>query len=203
MKKLVLLFVLSLFSMSMAANDSFRPHWKYFDEPVKITVRGIEFFIFPNGEFDFNAHQRKNHHYYSPSDYGVRIERDRYGKIRRIGNVFINYNRHRQVSRIGSIFIKYNHRGLVYKIGKLRLKYAGRRYAVLRHHSHFGFWGSFYYGPAKAPAYVSNHSYDNYPNDRWDEDDWENENENYPGDSDYYFKTKKNPPKIKTKGRRK
>jgi len=202
MKKLVLLFVFSLFSMSMAAKNSFRPHWKYMDEPVKITVRGIDFFIFPNGEFDFNAHQKRNKHYYSPSGYGVKIKRDRYGKIRRIGNVFINYNRYRQVSRIGNVFIKYNQKGFVYKIGKYSLKYRGRRYAIIRHRTHLNFWGSFFYGPVSSPAYV-----DNYPNygehtyNDWDEDDrWEDDNY---GDSDYYFKTKKQNKKIKTKGRRK
>lgn len=199
MKKLVLLFAFSLFSLSMAAMDSFRPHWKYFDEPVKITVRQIDFFIFPNGEFDFNAHQRRNRHYYSPSEFGVRVERDRYGKIRRIGNVYINYNRRRQVTRIGQVFIKYNRQGLVYKIGKFKLKYAGRRYAVIKHsrRSHFNFWGSFFYG--SAPAYVNN--YPRY-NDEWsneDEDDYEYNQ----GDSDYYFKTKKPGKNIKTKGRRK
>ncbi len=200
MKKLVLLFAFGLFSMSMAAKDSFRPHWKYLDEPVKITVRGIDFFIFPNGEFDFNAHQRRNRHHYGHSQMGVRIDRDRHGKIRRIGNVFINYNRYRQVTRIGKVFIKYNSRGRVVKIGKLRLKYKGRRYAVIRHHRHPGLWISFNY--RTAPAYVYDEPY--YHDYKYDRDEWSNDYDEYAGgDSDYYFKTRKNDKKIKTKGRRK
>ncbi len=193
MKKLVLLFAFGLFSMSMAAKDSFRPHWKYLDEPVKITVRGIDFFVFPNGEFDFNAHQRRNRHYHGHSGFGIRIDRDRYGKIRRIGNVFINYNRYRQVSRIGNVFIKYNHRGRIYRIGKLRLKYMGRRYAVIRYHKpvHPVFSGSIYFGTK--PSYVYDEPY-------YDEDYDEYDNNE---DSDYYYRPKKEDKKIKIKGRRK
>jgi hypothetical protein len=168
------------------------------DEPVKITVRGIDFFIFPNGEFDFNAHQRRNRHYYSSNGYGIRIDRDRYGKIRRIGNVFINYNRHRQVSRIGRVFIKYNRRGLVVKIGNKRLKYAGRRYAVIRHRPHYGFIAGFYYGPSS--SYIPEYTYSDYDySPSWD-DEW---NDDYSGDSDYYYRPKKGKAKTKIKGRRK
>ncbi len=187
MKKLVFLFVFSLFSMSMAAKDSFRPHWKFMDEPVRITVKGIDFFIFPNGEFDFNAHQIHNRHY-GKRHMGVRIERNRYGEIRRVGNVFINYNRHGQVSRIGNVFIRYNRRGLVAEVGKIKLKYQGKKYVVIRLRPHIGINASIYYGPS--PAYVYDGLYyDNY-NDHYIE-------------SDYYYKTKNDiKRKVLTKGRR-
>ena len=199
MKKVVLLLAFGLFSMSMAAKSSFRPHWKYMDEPVKITVRGIDFFIFPDGEFDFNAHQRRNRHYYGPREFGIRIDRDRFGKIRRIGNVHINYNRHRQVTRIGQVFIKYNRRGLVVKIGDLRIKYAGRKYAVIRHrhrhkHRHGGLFAGIRF--STSPAYVYDGPFIDDPYDG----DWRNDD--YYGDSDYYFKTPSKNKKHKIKGRR-
>jgi hypothetical protein len=52
----------------------------------------------------------------------IRIDRDFNGKIRRIGNVFINYDFQGNVTRIGSVFINY-HRGLLTKVGNLRVQY--------------------------------------------------------------------------------
>ncbi len=211
MKKLVLLFAMSIMYHGMYASNAFRHMWKNMDEPVKITVRGIDFFIFPNGEFDFNAHQRHNNYYYAPGEYGVRVEKDRYGKIRRIGNVFVNYNRYGQVSRIGNVFIKYNFRGNVEEIGRMRLRYVRGRYYVIRHRHYPSYtwnwgWGNTYYGPApsystSSYSYNSGNYYNDYDYNNFDEDDY-NDNED---SGDYYYKHgkgKSNKKKTKVKTRR-
>ena len=212
MKKLVLLFAMSILSNGMFASGAFRPMWKTIDEPVKITVRGIDFFIFPNGEFDFNAHQRHNGNYYNPGEYGVRVEKDRYGKIRRIGNVFLNYNRYRQISRIGNVFVKYNYQGMVERVGRIHLRYSGRRYYIVRrrHYNPYAYnwnWGSnYYYGPAS--GYTNNsysYSNNNYYNDNInDYDDYYSNNDE---SDDYYFRgnnqgKNKKVKKVKVKNRR-
>lgn len=110
------------------------------DEPISFTERGIVFFVFLNGEFDFNTRPNDNQgNYYYKSigkrglvtsekrieNYGVRIEQDSYGRVRRIGNTFINYDNRDRVSRIGSVYMSYN-RFTLTQIGGLRIMYNHR-----------------------------------------------------------------------------
>lgn len=111
-----------------------------FDEPISFTERGIEFFVFPNGEFDFNTRpdDSQGDYYYKGAgkrvaevtsrrtpNYGVRIEQDSYGRVRRVGNTFINYDNMDRVSRIGSVYMRYNRMALV-QIGGMRIIYNRR-----------------------------------------------------------------------------
>lgn len=114
-------------------------------QPLKFIERGIEFFVFPNGEFDFNSHPRNRRtrrhgvhinishgapgffhsSYYGNShpNRGVRIEHDYLGRVRRVGNVFINYDSRSRIKRIGSVYMNYN-RNLLANIGGLHLYYS-------------------------------------------------------------------------------
>ena len=58
-------------------------------------------------------------------NFGVLIERDNFGRIRRVGNTFINYDNRDRVSRIGTVFITYNRIGLT-QIGGMRIIYDRR-----------------------------------------------------------------------------
>ena len=99
-----------------------------FAEPIVFMERGIEFYVFPDGSFDFDVQQN---FYYGPSNSrrvdintryttrGQRVQytsdrfnknmivKDRFGKITRIGNAPIYYDRKGDVTRIGSIDIDY------------------------------------------------------------------------------------------------
>jgi len=114
-------------------------------QPLKFIERGVEFFVFPNGEFDFNSHPRHrrtrghgmhinishgaprafystyygNYHH----NQGVRVEHDHLGRVRRVGNVFINYDRHNRIKRIGSVYMNYHH-NLLANIGGLHIYYS-------------------------------------------------------------------------------
>ncbi len=114
-----------------------------FDEPIAFNERGVEFFIFPNGEFDFNTAQTAqtittntyyrygrrntiNATYGAPGvNVGTRIEHDQTGKIRRIGNVFLNYDNAGRIKRIGSVYMIYNN-GALTQIGGMRITYNRR-----------------------------------------------------------------------------
>ena len=111
-----------------------------FDEPISFTERGIEFFVFPNGEFDFNTRPEDSQgdYFYKaagkrgttvqarrPVNYGTRIEHDSFGRVRRIGNTFINYDNRNRISRIGSIYMKYNRFALA-QVGGMRIVYNRR-----------------------------------------------------------------------------
>lgn len=108
-------------------------------EPIKFTERGIEFYVFPTGEFDFNTRPDEGcetDYYFKaagrrgtvviekhrPVNYGVKIERDAFGRVRRVGNTFINYDANDRVSRIGTVFMRYNSFALS-QIGGLRIVY--------------------------------------------------------------------------------
>ncbi|MEN9336789.1 MAG: hypothetical protein RLZZ500_1776 [Bacteroidota bacterium] len=107
-----------------------------FEEPITFMERGIEFFVFPNGDFDFNtrpddvagsyyfrkANTKETARGARPVNYGVLIEFDSFGRVRRVGNTFINYDSRDRVNRIGSVFMNYNRFALT-QIGGLRIIY--------------------------------------------------------------------------------
>lgn len=117
-------------------------HWVDYRnaEPIVFNERGIEFYVFPTGEFDFNTRPEDSHgddFYFKaagkrgtvvvarggrPENYGVRIERDAFGRVRRVGNTFINYDAFDRVNRIGTVFMRYNSFALT-QIGGLRIVY--------------------------------------------------------------------------------
>ncbi|WP_142785994.1 hypothetical protein [Changchengzhania lutea] len=123
-------------------------------QPIMFVERDVEFLIFPDGSFDFNTNYNMpfyddvfyknrrskrstiNATYHGPratvhytntrarTPRDVSISRDRYGKIRRIGSVYLNYNRIGNISRIGSVFIDYKRgKGTVSHVGGLHVKY--------------------------------------------------------------------------------
>ena len=110
-----------------------------FDEPISFMERGIAFFVFPNGDFDFNtrpddsegdyfykaAGKRANSQARRPINFGTRIEHDSFGRVRRIGNTFINYDSRDRVNRIGSVYMRYNRFALT-QIGGMRIVYNRR-----------------------------------------------------------------------------
>jgi len=123
MRKKITLLVASFFLVGSMAAASENPVFSdnttiarfSFDEPISFTERGIEFFVFPNGEFDFNTRPDDSHgdYYYKtagkrstvivqrgPINYGVRIEHDSFGRVRRVGNTFINYDYNDKVNKI-------------------------------------------------------------------------------------------------------
>lgn len=113
-------------------------------DPIVFTERGVEFFIFPDGQFDFNTrpstgdmyykHGRRtsalNKTYGAPANvqnrnYGVKVEHDFAGKVRRIGNVMINYDANDRVKRVGSVYMTYNRYALE-RVGGLQIIYNRR-----------------------------------------------------------------------------
>lgn len=161
MKKLVLLFTGLLIGLTTVtaketvSKSSLDVHVTltkryHHAQPILFVERGIEFIIFPNGDFDFNTaldsngfndhnsndlYYRKTKsrigtlsspgitsRYYDYGPRGVQIIHDRYGNVRRVGNVFINYDYYGRVKRIGSVYVKYRRNRLV-QVGGLKLIY--------------------------------------------------------------------------------
>jgi len=171
----------------------------YYDEPIQFEERNIMFYVFLNGDFDFNTEptvqvdyisRRGNQHQDAPR--GIRIERDAQGRIRRIGNVFISYSFDGQVKRIGSVFISYS-RGRMDQVGNLRIVY--NRYGISFIGSVKGYYSS--YNPYYSNQWTSFNNghyvtweygyYDSFFNSNDFYNDYESFNED---DQYYYFKSK-------------
>ena len=117
-----------------------------YTDPIVFMERGVEFYVFPNGEFDFNTvrttapntrrasvnrtygapgRRGYSNNYYGPSNNGTKIEHDYMGRVRRVGNVFINYDAVGRVKRVGSVYMNYNTFALS-QVGGLRIIYDRR-----------------------------------------------------------------------------
>jgi len=105
-------------------------------EPIVFTERGIAFYVFADGQIDFNTvptvgsdnyykgrRGQVNTTYGAPNTSGgFRIEHDAQGRVRRVGNVFLNYDTRGRVKRIGSVYMSYNRYALM-QVGGLKILY--------------------------------------------------------------------------------
>lgn len=193
MKKITFLVVASILlvgNMALASenpvfSDNTNRRGYYIDyrdaEPIIFKERGIEFMLFPNGEFDFNTRPAVRPRvngtsgaprgmYYGTSERGIRVEHDNFGRVRRVGNVYINYDAFGRVKRIGTIYMSYNSFAVT-KVGNMRIVYDRRGrivdvYGFINHAN-----GGYNYNPGTHYSSGNGH-YD-------DDDDY--------GDDDYYY----------------
>lgn len=200
MKKITLL-VASIILFGNAANATVRTRNTVAltnsftqEEPIAFFEKGIQFFVFPSGEFDFNTHPQENQgdYFYKSAttattyestrrskNYGVRIEHDSFGRIRRVGNTFINYDSRDRVNRIGSVFMRYNRWALT-QIGGMQLVYNRRGQLVNT------------IGTVKGNQYGYCYTYHN------DQDDYDNgDQSNEDSNDNYYYYYKANGSKAK------
>lgn len=196
MKKITLL--LAILFIGTIANAS---ETKYFSgesrfpinindaEPIQFTERGIEFFIFPDGQFDFNTVPSQGENYFrttgrrdfnttygAPNAYnsGIKIEHDSFGRIRRIGNVFINYDFNNRIKRIGSVYMAYNRFALA-QVGGLKIIY-NRRGQIVD-----------FIGSVKGRSYC-NENYNYYNNDNfYNNTNLSDDNNQESTENDYYY----------------
>ena len=139
MKKITLLVATVLLVGNVVNATEVRTRFSL-QEPISFMERGIEFFVFPNGDFDFNTRPQDSQGDYfyrtagkrgtavsarRPINYGTRIEHDSFGRIRRVGNTFINYDSRDRVNRIGTVYMRYNRHSLT-QIGGMQIVYNRR-----------------------------------------------------------------------------
>lgn len=210
MKRVILLFAILALSMSPAKatsdteiiiGEQLTSAYNYY-RPIKFRERGIVFFVFQNGEFDFNTHHRNRRgginttygtNYHHPR--GVRVQYDRFGRVRRVGNVFINYDARGRVKRIGRVYMRYRFRNLI-QVGGKRLIYNRfgrliRTVGAVKANTPCGFCNNHgctidHYGHVDHDHGTPNGDWDD---DHWDNDDWDNDDDWGNDDGDIlYFK---------------
>lgn len=192
-----------------------------FVQPILFVERGVEFLIFPNGEFDFNTeiinpyqdiiYRRSNSKRNSiNTTYGIKtnnsikysrfggtiIQHDRLGRVRRVGNVFINYDSAGRVKRVGSIYMKYRH-GNLKQVGGLKIQYNrhGDMVALIGHVNHYNQGCGFCGANSCSINHFNTRLVDKYYDDDWYGDDWYD-------DDDMYYYSKKGDIKKKKKRKR-
>ncbi len=199
MKRITFLVTAMLFTglISFAGEHAHDDHGKRkglstryrFAQPVQFVERGVEFFVFPNGELDFNAISSGNYYkryphanrtvnkyrgkYRTQRVIRPRVSYDNFGRVVRVGRSYIDYNRYGQIKRIGDIFIRYDHRGLVNQVGGMRVKYnpAGKLIRSNGRVNQLNNWCS-----CDTYECNMNHNHRTYYNDDDDDDDdWEYE----------------------------
>jgi len=92
--------------------ELFKLNYYSYANTVNFSERGIDFFVFLNGDFDFDLNYSRN----------IGISRDFRGRIKTIGNVSVRYNLRGNVTRIGNIYINY-FRNRITRVGDLRISY--------------------------------------------------------------------------------
>ena len=216
MKKVILFLAMVIIGMSPATaaekaldleSKDLRITKRYrYTQPIMFVERGVEFLIFPNGEFDFNTELSygpiSDDYYYRQSNGrrssinqtfgapgtryrysrhgGTLILHDRFGKVRRIGNVFINYDRFGRVKRIGSVYMRYR-RGLLKQVGGLTIQY--NRFGDMVGTHGFVNFNNQHCGVCGELNCTADHFHNDW-NNQWD-NDWDNNWDDY--DDDFYY----------------
>ena len=196
MKKITLL-VASIFLMggivahAADRNDRRSPVDFRNADPIVFTERGVEFYIFADGQFDFNTRPSNDDVYYKSGrrngqnksygtreNYGVKIEHDKMGRVRSVGNVFVNYDAFGRIKRVGSVYMSYNRYALD-RVGGLQIIYNRRGQIV-------DFVGAVNGGRAYEYGYNDN------DNDNRDYDNDQNSNVQ----DNTYYRTNETKPKV-------
>ncbi|NJY63748.1 hypothetical protein HC174_13445 [Salinimicrobium sp. CDJ15-81-2] len=143
MKNLYLIFAfLTLGFSATAANQSFDNRTR--GEAFIFVERGVEFAVFPDGQFDFFFNPRGNfnripghinYSFNSGYNYGPFIQYDDYGAVIQIENVPVYYDYYGRLIQAGRVRIGYNTFGMVDRIGNMFLHY--NFYNQLTHTSGF------------------------------------------------------------------
>ena len=231
MKKITLVLAVMLLSITSATatkatsdldQKDLRITNRYrYSQPILFVERGVEFLVFPSGEFDFNTDNRYGdpNHYYKKrksrrstinSTYGapgvrinytkprgVYVSRHRFGRARRIGNVFINYDAYGRVKRIGSVYMKYRH-GKLKQVGGLHIRY--NRWGDMININGTVNYSNQGCGFCGITGCTTNHFHNDYS-----DNDWYNDREDRNNDHDddyYYYKKRGKTLKKKNKKRR-
>ncbi len=132
--------ILVVFLMGWATSNAALPdderNYRGYGNNIIFNEGGIEFAVFPDGQFDFNYLDngpQYNVQFHGPNtfvsfntgyDYDRFVQYDAYGAVVQIENTPIFYDPYGRVNQIGNIFIDYR-RGFVSRIGNLRVNYRG------------------------------------------------------------------------------
>jgi hypothetical protein len=137
MKKLFTLTLVFLFGIgfSNAENTEDNRRYRNYTKNFIFNQDGIEFAVFPDGQFDFNYLQDRNGtdiyvntgnlqvSFNTGYDYNRFVQYDSYGAVIQIEEIPVFYDSYGRVNQIGEVFINYRG-GYINRIGNLNVYYS-------------------------------------------------------------------------------
>ncbi|MFT5847209.1 MAG: hypothetical protein ACI902_001261, partial [Psychroserpens sp.] len=150
MRKLITLFTLLLLvgtTVSATETNTSNNYVRGYGNSFIFAEGGVEFSIFPDGQFDFfmqNYGPNTNVAFNTPGasisfnsgfDYNPYIQYDSFGAIIQIENTSVFYDHFGRVTQVGSININYNSFGRINRLGGLFIHYNRNR--LFSHHTGF------------------------------------------------------------------
>jgi len=134
MKKIYLLLTMMLVGISSNASPEAQGNFdrRAYEEAFIFVERGVEFAVFPDGQFDFFFHPQANFQRVSPHinysynsgyNYGPFVQYDDYGAVIQIENVPVYYDYYGRIVQAGRVQIRYNAFGMVNRVGNLFVHY--------------------------------------------------------------------------------
>ena len=151
MRNLTFILTFLFIGWSVSASVNSRPaittYTNYNDSFIFIEG-GVEFAIYPNGEFDFyfnpDFRRRNITHIASPDvnisynsgyNYNPFVQYDDYGAVIQIENVPVYYDYYGRIIQAGNVLLRYNNFGRLAQVGNLRIHYNS--------HHHFTHYSGF------------------------------------------------------------
>jgi hypothetical protein len=134
MKKIYLLLTMLLVGVSSQASPAAQTNFGHsaYQDAFIFIERGVEFAIFPDGQFDFFFNPQGNFNRVSPHvnysynagyNYGPFVQYDDYGAVIQIENVPVYYDYYGRIVQAGRVQIRYNAFGMVNRVGNLLVHY--------------------------------------------------------------------------------
>jgi hypothetical protein len=150
-------------------------------EAFIFTEGGVEFAVYPDGQFDFLIRPRHPRAAYKKSKrqfrtfnsgyaYGPYVQFDDYGAVIQVAHVPIFYDYYGRITRAGNVDMFYNQFGRLSRIGNLNLHYNRRNHYthtsgfINVHNAHYAYqpWHELYRRPNSFDAVVYHQPYRTY-----------------------------------------
>lgn len=138
MKNFTLIFAFLFVGVTASANSETSSYSSPFNygESFIFVEGGVEFSVYPNGEFDFYynpqfmrspigniSHPNSNISYNAGYNYDPYVQFDDFGAVIQIENVPVYYDYYGRIVQAGNIFINYNSRGQLVRLGNMHIRY--------------------------------------------------------------------------------
>jgi len=137
MKTITLILALLFVGVTASANtagNTFAPY-KY-GEAFIFVEGGVEFAVYPNGEFDFHYNPRflntsiahipnpgRNISYNAGYNYDAFVQYDDFGAVIQIENVPVYYDFYGRLIQAGDVVIRYDNQGRIARVGGMSIRY--------------------------------------------------------------------------------
>lgn len=140
MKKIYLFFAFLVIGFSVKAATEIADYRNSYGEAIIFEEGGVEFAVYPDGQFDFFYNHRRTGYnvnvvtphvsvsYNSGYNYDPFVQYDDFGAVIQVENVPVYYDFYGRIIQAGRVQLSYNHFGMLTRVGNLFLHYSHRNH---------------------------------------------------------------------------